>query len=369
MQAIDIQEGKRLVKTHVCAECGGELTLPWGGAYGIENYVIRCGENPDHEGFVKPKSYTQAYNDGDPLPIEIANRIEDKRRKQMTQQVGEQEAKALQPYYGVHALTQEQATTILRTIWPKAPDVEVFKAALICKAYGLNPLMKHLYLLEFKGKEGSTWAPVLGIGATRLIASRIGRYSYVDGPRIMTEKEQKEILGEVDEANIWAITVLRDERGNEAPGYGAWNKDNTPYGMDKGNTKANMAMIRSERNAFNRLFPGEMPADIEAIDTSYLTLPKIEEQPASKQPSPGAVRAGKGPTPHQEGAPNGTDPNLASQAQVNAIHALLRDLGADEDVYHADLKARFDVEHTNQLTKAQASRLIDELQKKQQGVF
>jgi len=37
----------------------------------------------------------------------------------------------------------------------------------------------------------------------------------------------------------------------------------------KGNTKANMAFIRSERNALDRLFAGEMPQGVEIIDEEY----------------------------------------------------------------------------------------------------
>jgi hypothetical protein len=57
MKAVSYEEGKELVRHCVCAECGAPLTLPWGGSYGINSFVVRCGENPDHEGFVKAKRY------------------------------------------------------------------------------------------------------------------------------------------------------------------------------------------------------------------------------------------------------------------------------------------------------------------------
>jgi len=110
----------------------------------------------------------------------------------------------------------------------------------------------------------------MGIGATRLIASRNRKYSYKDGTRLMTEEDQIRIFAEIDKSKIWAITVLKDEYGNEAPGYGNWPRDKEPYGADKGNTKANMAMIRSERQAFDRLCPGEMPQGVDVIDAEYI---------------------------------------------------------------------------------------------------
>jgi len=47
------------------------------------------------------------------------------------------------------------------------------------------------------------------------------------------------------------------------------------YGTDKGNTKANMAFIRSERNAFGRLSPDALPPGIEVIDEDYTDVPDI----------------------------------------------------------------------------------------------
>ena len=131
----------------------------------------------------------------------------------MTQEHGEATTTKLAPYMGVTTLTQEQAALILRTIWPKAPEVEVFKAALICKIYGLNPLMKHLYLVPFATKQAVIWTPIMGIGATRLIASRVDRYTYNDGPRMMTEQEQKEIRGEVDQKTSGLSPSSRTPRG------------------------------------------------------------------------------------------------------------------------------------------------------------
>lgn len=262
----------------------------------------------------------------------------------MTQQLGEATTTALEPYIGVTSLTQKQAAFILRTIWPQAPEVEVIKAALICHMYALNPLMKHLYLVPFRGEKTTTWAPIMGIGATRLIASRVDRYSYVAGPRMMTEQEQKEIRLEVDPDNIWAITVLQDSKGNSAPGYGSWPKHAIPYGSDKGNSKENMAMIRSERQAFDRLFPGEMPQEIEVIDTQYLD---------TKPPKPDTKAANE----------QGTF--LITQAQVNKLWSEARRREYTTEQVHQAISHRYDTGSVKDLTRAQASDLIDALVKGQ----
>lgn len=167
------------------------------------------------------------------------------------------------------AMTREQAMYLLKTIYPKAPVHEVILAAILCAQYHLNPLMRQVYLIPFQQKGGGeTWAVILGIKATRQIAGRDHRYSYADGPRVMTEAEQVTILGKVDDTRVWAITVLRDEAGNEYLGYGFWPRGQTVYGQDKGNTETNMAFIRSERNALDKLCPGVLP-DVEVSDELY----------------------------------------------------------------------------------------------------
>lgn len=198
------------------------------------------------------------------------------RRELMVEDLGQAKTTKLIKYQGVVSLTKVQAMEILMTIWPDAPEMEVLKAAMVCHQYGLNPLMKHVFLIPFKRREkgiivGEDWVTVIGIKANRLIAHRCGDFSYLDDtPRVMTEDEQKRIFGSVDSTKIWAITQLRDAKGNEAPGYGFWPLSETPHGAEKGNTKTNMAFIRSERNAMDRLFAGEMPQGVEVIDEDYV---------------------------------------------------------------------------------------------------
>ena len=175
-------------------------------------------------------------------------------------------------------ITKDQATAILQTVWKDAPPLEVYKAAMLCQDFGLHPLMKHVYLIPYnKGKPNATWATVLGIGATRLIMSRLGSFGYTDDtPRIMSEEEQVRIFGKVDNQNIVAITKLRTKDGLTANGYGKYPKTGgSMIGEDKGNSRENQAFIRSERNAFGRLFPdANMPkAEIEVVDEQYLPTP------------------------------------------------------------------------------------------------
>ncbi len=304
MKRVEYEDGKRLEQTHTCT-CGGKLSLCWGGAFGINSFVLRCVERDDHNTIMRPAEL-------EPYDIPGFNLYNLRgRHDEMVQELGEEKARALQPYEQVASLTKQQAGLILQTIWPDAPAVEVMKAAIICRQYGLNPLMKHIFLLPFKKYDKRTgeivridWAIHIGIKANRLIARRVDRFSYLgDTPRIMTKQEQETIFGEVDNNNIWAITKLRDSAGNEAPGYGSWPKGQPAYGADRGNSAANMAFIHSERNALDRLFPGEMPQDVGVIDEQYIDgeyqvttdqKPPLVSSPASTQKEPAATKHARG---------------------------------------------------------------------------
>ncbi len=283
MIEVEFDEGQKIIEEYVCW-CGGGLVMPWSPER--RSLVVVCSRDRTHEGFVRPKHPARRRLEQAGLSQEeIEQELDDWRARKevhrMAQQLGAEKTAALARYVGVTSLTKEQATYILTTCWPDAPAVDVAKAALTCAAYGLNPLAKHLYLVAYKKKDkqgkviGVTWAQIMGIGATRLLASRRGRYSYIDGPRIMTPKEQEKIFGYVDSAHIVAFTRVAGSQGNSAPGYGKWLKTTTPQGTEVGNTKENMAFIRSERQALDRLFPGEMPQGLAVMDEQY--LPAAEE--------------------------------------------------------------------------------------------
>lgn len=260
----------------------------------------------------------------------------------------------LAKYQGMTTLTKGQATEILNACWPKAPKEEVIKAALLCASYQLNPLMKHVYLIPFKDKKTGavSWSIVLGIGATRLLGSRRKPYKYVDGPRIMTEGEQERIFGKVDIKNIVAITVLADMNDMSAPGYGKWPKDELPLGIEKGNSPENMAFIRSERAALDRLLPGEIPVGVEIMDEAYApreTSQAIAELPISSEMEP------------EVGETELSEP-LVTEAQRRKIFAVSKAKEIPEETLKQMLESLFGLEGTKGLTKGQASKLIEALE-------
>ena len=258
------KEVDAIVGRHVCGQCGRK-TAAFLNPVTKERYIA-CSDVA-HDAASIVKEFTP------PKGEDTLNQEKQRRIDNVTETHGVDAAQMLMakglPLSGM--LTEEQATEVLTTIWRDAPEIEVWKAAKVCHDFGLHPLLKHLYLIKY----GTSWTMVLGIGATRLMMSRRGAFGYTDNtPRIMTDDEQKAIFGDVDKANIVAITKLRTATGLEAQGYGKYPKTAGHFqGEDKGNTRANMAFIRSERNAFSRLNPDALPQGVDVVDERYQDTP------------------------------------------------------------------------------------------------
>lgn len=261
---------KELVRLNtVCAESGKILGLAWGGAFGISEHVLKCPDRTEgHVCHISRPVHISQYD----IPGATLTHTSRRRQEAMEKEYGTEKMNKLAVYQNKGELSQQEVKDIVLTIWPGAPAAEVKKAALICAHYNLNPLMKHVFLIPFKGN----YQVVLGIKATRIIAARQAPISYMDDtPRVMTEGEQKKIFGKVD-GRLWAITRLRNERTNAtAQGYGFW-VGNEPYGCDKGNSAFNMAAIRSERAALDRLFPQAFPQDIEVADETAYNMENVD---------------------------------------------------------------------------------------------
>lgn len=41
--------GKAIARNHRCGECDGRMSIAWGGAFGIKDWVIRCVRHHDHK--------------------------------------------------------------------------------------------------------------------------------------------------------------------------------------------------------------------------------------------------------------------------------------------------------------------------------
>jgi hypothetical protein len=273
-EEITLEKMQEMEFTHHC-RCGSKLSVAWGGSFGVQGYVLRCGNDPQHREF--DRDYEISMAESQEVP---GWKLPNWRKKELEEQT--KDSNKVMRYVGRTKLSPDEVRDIFKTIWPRAmaeaPDV-VKRAILICLQYNLHPLMKQLHLIPFKnkneskkqGKDVFDWAIAHGIQSDRLLARRQGPFSYIDNtPRRMTDAEQKIIFGSVDK-DIHAIVKLRDPSTSaESVGYGAWPKDAEVYGAEKGNTALGMASIRAERVALDRLHPGELPEDVVTIDEQFL---------------------------------------------------------------------------------------------------
>ncbi len=54
------EEGFDIVEKFVCGVDGANLSIAWGGAFGVEGYIVRCANEPQHEGYKPRTSALQA---------------------------------------------------------------------------------------------------------------------------------------------------------------------------------------------------------------------------------------------------------------------------------------------------------------------
>lgn len=354
-------EMEKVAEKQKCADCGAGLTVCWGGAFGYNEYMLRCSRNAEHQGLERPLEISPHETPG--FNLYDTNK---KRRKELEKTVGKEKATALAKYQSAGALTKEEATTVLTTVWPGAPKVEVFRAALICRDYGLNPLMKHLFLIPFgAGTAKEKWEVILSIKATRLIAARHGTYGYLeDTPRVMTEAEQTKTFGEVDNMNIVAITVLQDKDGNQARGYGRWPKDKQPYGTDKGNNKFNMAAIRSERQAFDRLLPDALPEDVEVMDGEYTETPSGKVDTKTGEVVDGEAVEITAEQPLQPEAPQEVDEKV-SKAELSELTSLMKQSSISADMLgkYCNQEKSWGISTMGDIKKSQFKDIVAKLKK------
>lgn len=268
---------ERIAKNNVCLVCGCPLWLYNDVSKEPHRIYLSCSTQ-SHQGI--KRDYRPAREKG---ILELKGELE----KTMTTEAADK----LTKYTGARELAKHEAKEIIESLFPQAPAIEQERAILTCVSYRLNPLAKHVFLIPFKrkfkdGTTSTTWALVMGIKAKRLLANRPlpgsnepRPFSYIDDtPRVMTEEEQRKIFGQLQSDRLNVITKLQDPKtGAVAVGYGFWMNNDTVYGTDKGNTAFNMAAIRSEAQAIDRLRPGEMPETLGVVDERV-----IADEPVSK---------------------------------------------------------------------------------------
>ena len=68
------REREQMTRTHKCAVCGNLLVTPYSPEAG--ETILVCGTDRTHEGIVKQKGVMQRWLEGEPMPIEVVNKLE-----------------------------------------------------------------------------------------------------------------------------------------------------------------------------------------------------------------------------------------------------------------------------------------------------
>jgi len=165
-QDLTQEQMQDLAKQEVCGECGGILCVCWGGAHGINGYVLRCGNDIKHSTITRHKKKS-----GYELNIENEFR-----------RVQKMDSKALT------TMTENQMLTRIGSAkFPQeltAPDKKALALAAI--TYGFDPLMGEISI--FQGR------PFVSIDGRYRKAQETGKLDGVrTRPATKQEREQWEI--------------------------------------------------------------------------------------------------------------------------------------------------------------------------------
>lgn len=200
-----------------------------------------------------------------------------------------------------------QLATLMTPLFPgdlkNNPDMAL-AVARVAVAYGLDPLMGEL--IPYQGK------PYLTIDGRIRIADRHPAY---DGYDIEPASEvERKALGAGSDQAVWKCTVYRKDRKRPTVAYGRAGGQADPNSAAKNTWTAEIAQKRAIHRALRAAFPAPIPGLEESL----------------------------------------------SPEQLRAIHAYDNDAGVTPEERSATLVDTFGVEHSNELTKDQASAYLDE---------
>lgn len=85
MIAVSYEEGRWIEQNCECA-CGAQVTCCWGGAFGLDQYIVKCANDINHTEIKQIKSLTRLWREGYPIPSFIADNLERKYKEGLMQQ-------------------------------------------------------------------------------------------------------------------------------------------------------------------------------------------------------------------------------------------------------------------------------------------
>jgi hypothetical protein len=188
-ELLDVDEGRKLVERFRCGECQACLSVAWGGKWGLNSYVLRCGRDENHSTIAMDRRETMATG---------------------------QQSRAL-----VVTLTQALARVDEAQdagLWPAqltAPQKRLMAQATL--AYGLDPLMQELTV--YQGK------PMVTIRGRRRKDAEAGHHPSIRF-RFFTAEEKAGFTeaGAFKDGDLAMYAILTTEDGNTVEGVGTVTK-------------------------------------------------------------------------------------------------------------------------------------------------
>ena len=186
---VNADQGRTLVEKYRCGECQARLSVAWGGKFGVNNYVLRCGRDATHSTIARDRRNTVAT---------------------------EQQSRAL-----VVTLTQALARVDEAQqagLWPgQLAPAQKHLMAQATLAYGLDPLMQELTV--YQGK------PMVTIRGRRRKDAEAGHHPSIRF-RFLTTEEKAEFTqaGAFQDGDLAMYCVLTTEEGATVEGFGKSTK-------------------------------------------------------------------------------------------------------------------------------------------------
>ena len=202
-------EADNLAKTHRCGECGGRLSVAWGGTWGLSQYVLRCLNVQDptcleHQTIKRGRDSRKLYN------------VETKTWEEydiMTQRPIDQETALALPSTRDGMLARVEAAFKSsmfpgRELAPALKDVIV----VVAMAYRLDPLMGEI--MPYQGR------PYITIAGRRRLDNHAGHRPSIRFRPLNREELDYYTLFEVLNANDFAVVCILEEAGQVVEGFG-----------------------------------------------------------------------------------------------------------------------------------------------------
>ena len=256
---LSAQDALDITKECVCGECGANLLNPWGGAYGIDGYVVRCYKEVDHVGVKVRGQRTRILRDPEKGLVEV---------DVQTQGIVKKDAPEFL------AMPSDEQGMVARLnealdigLFPKK-DVgpqQVANLAKMALLYKLDPLMREI--MPYQGQ------PYITIEGRRRIDARSGNAPSISfRPMDKPTKEAYVDMGALDAGDIVVFATLTDPKtgqtveamGRVQNGEGL-NLPNSQY-LPIVKWRLEMAQKRAESRARKMMFgPVALPGGMDAM--------------------------------------------------------------------------------------------------------